>query len=72
MANLRLRLETAKASETIKDENEIVSSGETKEEKEKESEVIELKERVVRLEFQLKAAQSKVSLIRYRYNLRLT
>lgn len=47
-------------NETIKDENEIVSSGEAKEEKEKESEVGELKEKVAQLESQLNATLSKV------------
>lgn len=60
MANLRLRLESIKVNETIKDENEIVSSGEAKEEKEKESEVGELKEKVAQLESQLNATLSKV------------
>lgn len=66
LANLRLRLDSIKATEELKkDENEITAIEIEDKSNLKENQAEILKQRVIQLESQLKTAHSKVSTIKF-------
>lgn len=67
LANLRLRLDSIKATEELKkDENEISTIEIEDQSNLKENQAEILKQRVIQLESQLKTAHSKVNIIKLR------